>query len=119
MLFILATASCVFFVYGLVSSTPLEVGFSLTTIGCACFLLPCKMHIFFKLGAVVSWSLLVERWQKDQDGLQVMGEMPKFQRLETQKGLTFVHLLPQGCCFLFVGSRQRQPLKKQHHIETY
>lgn len=29
------------------------VGSALTTIGCACFLLPCTMHIFFKLGAVV------------------------------------------------------------------
>ncbi|CAE7373255.1 PTCHD2 [Symbiodinium natans] len=29
------------------------VGSALTTIGSACFLLPCTMHVFFKLGAVV------------------------------------------------------------------
>lgn len=29
------------------------IGSALTTMGCACFLLPCTLHIFFKIGAVV------------------------------------------------------------------
>merc|ERR1711972_1232424 len=39
--------------YALVRMGSAIIGSAATTMGCACFLLPCELHIFFKIGAVV------------------------------------------------------------------